>query len=216
MNNRQKNILVWLITWACLLLVILYSPIGSPYLYSPTTYFIPSQGVQFEKGGIQNVHNLGRAGNNDQESSAPDFNTPELGKIAAYPVSGAQNSFNKSVGSTSQGYGQLASDQKNGNSAGSNIGSGGFYSFNSKSSTKNDNAPNSTGFMALTTSLNGSSTNTPFQGVNGYIANTGATDPGNNAPFDDPIPVGDGWGVLILLGACYALTRRNHKEINYR
>ncbi len=34
-------------------------------------------------------------------------------------------------------------------------------------------------------------------------ASNGGTDPGGD-PTGDPIPVGDGWGLLVLFGVCYA------------
>jgi len=205
MENQKKNILIWFIIWACLLLVILYSPVGSPYLYNTETYFTPNLGVPFEKGGIQNVRTLNKAGNSYQESSGPDFNTPELGKIASYPVAVSNNSFDKSALLPSQGHSQPVSGQKTANSEGLNIGSVGLYSFKGKSS---NNTPSSTGFMALATSLKVSSTYTPFQGVNNYLAGTGATDPGQSDPVDDPIPIGDGWELLILFAVCYILIKK--------
>jgi len=214
MEKRQKNILVWLITWSALLLVILYSPIGSPDLYSTKKYFTPNQGVQFAGVEIQNAPSL-KNRMNYQVPSVPDFNSPELSDIASYSVSVSEKSINSgSEAIPTQAYSLKNSSQKNDNSEGFNIGSGG--SINSNKETKQQVNPPLTGFMALTTDLNGLSTNSPFQGVNGYVANTGATDPGFNDPVGDPIPIGDGSGLFIVFGLSYAILKKRffYKKVN--
>jgi len=209
MEKRQKNILVWLITWSALLLVILYSPIGSPDLYTTKKYFTPNQGVQFTGVEIENAPGLKNRVGNYQAPSVPDFNSSGLSDIASYSVSVSEHSFNpSSEANPTQAYNPTNSNQKNGNSDGFSFGSGASMStYIGKSTKQNDNPP-STGFMALTTDLNGLSANSPFQGVNEYLPGSGATDPGFNDPVGDPIPVGDGWGLFILFGACYILLKK--------
>src|SRR5450759_1973386 len=74
----QKNILVWVLPLAGLLLVVLYSPIGSPDLYKQRKYFIENQGVNFN-GGIKNAPK----GKNNYSS---------------YPVKNTATSYGQSTG----------------------------------------------------------------------------------------------------------------------
>ena len=47
MHKSENTILIWVLTWAGLLLGLLYSPIGSPDLYKHRNYFVENQGVNF-------------------------------------------------------------------------------------------------------------------------------------------------------------------------
>jgi len=37
----------------------------------------------------------------------------------------------------------------------------------------------------------------------------GGSDPGDDGNLGNPIPVGDGWGLLVFLGVCYGFFKRN-------
>lgn len=52
MNNSEKTLLIWVLIIAVALLALLYSPIGSPDIYHPRTYFTNNQGVDFSKKNI--------------------------------------------------------------------------------------------------------------------------------------------------------------------
>lgn len=207
MVNRQKNILVWIIIWAGLLMMVLYSPIGSPDLYTPKKYFSANQGVQFNGTEIENSPSIkNRYQNSDQEISVPVSYSPEVRNAASYSVSASGNSSDSRPGNTPmQVNNRMSSNPKSGNPEGSSAGiTGNMNTFLGKTSKENVN-PQNTGFIALTTDLNGLVNNSTPQGVNAYTSGTGATDPGDDDPNGPPIPVGDGWGLFILFGLCYML-----------
>jgi len=52
MNNSERTLLVWVLIIAVALLALLYSPIGSPDIYHPRTYFSNNQGVDFKNINI--------------------------------------------------------------------------------------------------------------------------------------------------------------------
>lgn len=207
MVNRQKNILVWIITWAGLLLLVLYSPIGSPDLYTSKKYFTANQGVQFNGEVIENAPMIKTVeGNNYQELNVPVYNSTELKNNTTYSVS--NNSDNsKSNNFPTQVSSSLGSTQKSSNNEASGGGIGGTMGTFIGKTSKENTTSQTTGFMSLTTDLNALTNNTTSQSVNGYISGSGATDPGGD-PLGDPIPVGDGWGLLILFGVCYILLKK--------
>ena len=99
MSKRHKNILVWIISWAGLLLAVLYSPVGSPDMYSNKSFFAESQGVSFQEGRIENAPNVNLGSNGyDNELNVPDYSSSEL-KTANYPV-GNYQSNSPSMGSS--------------------------------------------------------------------------------------------------------------------
>ena len=207
MVNRQKNILVWIITWAGLLLLVLYSPIGSPDLYTSKKYFTANQGVQFNGEVIENAPMIKTVeGNNYQELNVPVYNSTELKNNTTYSVS--NNSDNsKSNNFPTQVSSSLGSTQKSSNNEASGGGIGGTMGTFIGKTSKENTTSQTTGFMSLTTGLNALTNNTTSQSVNGYISGSGATDPGGD-PTGNPIPVGDGWGIFILFGMCYAVYKR--------
>ncbi len=205
MENRKKNIIAWLIIWGGLLLVILYSPIGSPDLYTAKKYYVPDQGVQFTGGEIANAPTLKhRIRSTYQETNVPDFNSLELNNTS-YPVIVPENSFNsKPLDISSPGFIPPISTQKI-TGSGSGIG-GGMLTFTGKSTKQTSTTP-ANGFMALNTTLNGLPGNTLFKANEGTAQDPGGPDPGGG-PTGDPIPVGDSWGLFILFGMCYSLLKR--------
>ncbi|MDP4238208.1 MAG: hypothetical protein Q8904_01890 [Bacteroidota bacterium] len=206
MVKRQKNILIWIIIWGGLLLAVLYSPIGSPDLYTSRKYFSANQGVQFKGAEILNSPSLKSSyGNNYQELNVPVYNSSELKSNTSYSVTSSENTFNSNSGnSVVQENRYLSSPQKNGNSDAS-FGEVGIAMNTSKSKNaeENVNTVSRTGFMSLTTDLNNLSTSTTKQSATNENP-LGGTDPGPD-PNGSVIPVGDGWGLLFLLGVCYAL-----------
>jgi len=47
MENKERNLLIWILTAAGFILLVLYSPVGSPDAYNPKKYFSENQGVNF-------------------------------------------------------------------------------------------------------------------------------------------------------------------------
>ena len=48
MTKKRKRILTWILVWAGMLIVVLYSPVGSPDLYSSQNYLVYYRPVAFK------------------------------------------------------------------------------------------------------------------------------------------------------------------------
>ena len=202
--RNQKKKLVWILVWAGLFIVVLYSPFGSPDLYTSKNYYVEYQSVTFKDGTIPNASKI---------KSSPEYNYNELdipdvsvssntnysvGNYSSAPVSYSQGS--------SYGGGQTQSYQNN-NSSGGGSGGGSFIvSGRSGSSAASSGFSMTSGIttLSLTSNLNATA---PKQSVTNNTTDDGGTDPGGD-PGGNPIPVGDGWGILVFLGLCYAAFKK--------
>ncbi|MDR3652978.1 MAG: hypothetical protein P4L34_08415 [Paludibacter sp.] len=208
MNKRQKNIFIWIFTWAGLLLAVLYSPIGSPDLYTSKSYFIPNQGVVFNGGEIKNAPAISQQdGNNYNELDVPDYSS---NLKTNYAVNNYPSSTYKS--STPNTYSvQTPTNQNPKASSGADIGSGGvFISNNSsgRSSANSNTVVMNNGITTMSTNL--VTGNVRQLATNGTLDTGGGTDPGGD-PTNPPIPVPDGWGFLLLLAAGYGILKQRFK-----
>jgi hypothetical protein len=190
-NRKQKRILVWLLTWAGLLVAVLYSPVGSPDLYAPTNYYSENHGVTFKDVDFSNAPRTvsgGNRGNFSIPQNNSDINqhittTIDDAKNKLAPVQysvGAQTTtpVNKTGAGTTVGAVVVGTTRQN-NSSGDNATSSGVVAMN-------------TDFTVLANR----------QQSNNYTPFSGATDPGD-APVGPPIPIGDGWIFLLLLAVGY-------------
>lgn len=202
-RNRKKK-LVWILVWAGLFIAVLYSPVGSPDLYTSKNYYVEYQSVTFKDGAIPNAFKI---------KSSQEYNddVPEIPDISeSLHANYAAGNYNSSPVYTSQGSyyggGQTLSYQNN-NSSGSGGGGGSFVvSGRSGSSAASSGFSMTSGIttLSLTSNLNAT---TPKQSVSNYTTDTGGTDPGGD-PDGNPIPVGDGWGLFILFGIFYILFKK--------
>jgi len=200
-RSKQKNIFILIITWAGLLMAVLYSPIGSPDLYTTDTFFAGNQGVNFNGKSIPNSSDFNGGSSNSNEINIPDYNSTELKSshyaVANYPTTGGASSTSYSV--QTQSY----QTDKSGSSA---VGGGGstFISNNSSRSGANSSAVSMTsgGITTLTTNITSNSTR-----QDASASTTGGTDPGGD-PIGPPIPVPDGFGFLLLLAVSYAILKK--------
>ncbi len=201
MDNRKKNIVVWFIVWSGLLLVVLYSPIGSPELYTPKNYFMANQGVQFSSTSIVN-YSPSKSGYKRayQDLSAPVYDLPDLKDKTTYSVAGSE----KTSRSATSYFNGAANPT---DATHQNVSPSGGIDWNLKSlsgkSTKDNSTPQKTGFLALTTDISSLTTTGTRQGT-GYALDSGGADPGGS-PTGDPVPVGDGWELMILFMGGYLL-----------
>jgi hypothetical protein len=203
LNKRQKNRILWLIVWGSLLILILYSPIGSPDLYSTHIYSVRVQNVSINDGVIQNASKIKQAQeNNDPEMGIPDVSSGSAPNYSA----GSYQSANSNQQGSSYSAEQPQSYQNN-NSTGS-AGGGSFIpsggSSLSSAASSGNSMKNGISTLATTTNLTNS---VKKQAVTTYTANSGGTDPGGD-PIDNPIPVGDGWGVLTFFCILYILVKK--------
>lgn len=208
MEKRTKNIFIWLFVWAGLLLAVLYSPIGSPDLYTTNNYFIPNSDVAFKGGEIENAPTSGFmfGSDNSTELDLPDYSS-ELKSNTHYSVNNYNTTSENSVSSTS--YSVQKQSVPTFKNSSNDVGGGGsvFISNNhSRSSNSSYVTGLSGGITTLSTNLNTNNlvTNRQFasQATNDSIPDTGGDPPG------DPIPVPDGWGFLIFLAVGYVIIKR--------
>ncbi len=205
----QKNILVWVLPLAGLLLVVLYSPIGSPDLYKQRKYFIENQGVNFN-GEIKNApKGKNNYQNNEPEQSFSDF-TPEQKNIYS------SNHEKKTVPSYGQNTENVAIQAKdpfipNKSSNGSTGNEGASFSVGHKSSSNNSNFQNN-GSTSLNTDLKLFADNSTRQSTqnNQLDDPPPVTDPGGEP---NSIPVPDGFGFLLLLAIGYAGWKMNLRNM---
>jgi hypothetical protein len=207
-DKKKQKILIWVLTWAGLLLVVLYSPLGSPELFNQNSYYVVNQVVVSNGGEVVNFPTARRSSGNGggyQAINIPEYATTSQSRMYSYSVStggktmGSSATYSPAVSSFSNSF-----NRSSGGGSMSGGGSEGFYS-NSNNSKNRNNIPQGTGLLSLSTDLNllANNTNRQFAGAG---LNTGATDPGGD-PTGDPIPVGDGWIFLLILATGYAMWR---------
>ena len=216
MNNKKKNILVWIFTWAALLLVVLYSPIGSPDLYSSSDYYA---GIPNANLSGSNITSPGFNGSNGDynELNVPDYSSAEnsskssAGYSYTAPASGNASSGAAASYSTSESQSYLNS--KEGSSSGTAGGGGSTFISNNGSRGGNDASSavsmSSGGITTLSANLTTSTpsqiTKTPGQG---YQTGQGGQNPGGDPDPGTSIPVGDGWVFLLLLAVGYGIIKK--------
>lgn len=215
MSDRQKNILVWVLTWAGLLLAVLYSPIGSPELYTSFDYHVTNQNVNFNGGYIENGQNVNfESGNNYNELNVPDYNSAEnSSKLSSGNYNYAANSnYNIYANGTSYASSESQSYQnmKNGLS-GSNISGGSVFISNNSSSHGNSASSamtmNNGGITTLSAPTTNLASNTKKAG-DPYTPNQGGQNPGGDPDPQTRIPVPDGCAFLLLVAASYGIIKK--------
>ena len=221
-DKSQKNILVWVLTWAGLLLAVLYSPLGSPDLYRPKQFYIANQGVNFNGGAIaefsnrvDNTKKIEIKNNNKKYSGGSNNNSSEnlitANNNNARSVKVVIHDSNTSTPNSSANFGRNNAASAISNNSrqvtnNSNVSSGmggDLYSFsvrNSKNKTTNNLSPE---LNSLSTELDLLTNNTTTRQLDGTPL-AGTTDPGGD-PFGQPIPIGDGWIFLLCLAAMYGI-----------
>lgn len=199
--------MTWILVWAGLFIVVLYSPVGSPDLYYSQNYYIENQSFA-NPGVIPNAPKRNYASdNNDVEMNIPDVSS----HLSTNYSVGNYQSFGGGFRGPSYSV-QTQSYRSNDFSdhASSSGGVGGSFirggSSRSSGGSSGVTMTNGVTSISLTTDLTNISSK---QSASNYIAGTGGTDPGGD-PTGDPIPVGDGWGLLIFFGVCYASFKRRY------
>ena len=204
--------MVWIIVWAGLLIVVLYSPVGSPDFYSSQNFYVVNQPVSVSKGTTVNTPKATNASeNNSGESGIPDINSD---LTSNHPV-GNYKSGNASTGGSSYGIMQTQSYQNtNAGSDGMAGGSSFIASRGSRNSEGTSGISMTNGITTLSIS-SGLNTATSRQGAKAGDPQTGGTDPGGD-PDGPAIPVGDGWGILVLFGAVYIILKKKKHFLKAR
>jgi hypothetical protein len=199
-DKRKNKIILWLLSWAGLLLVVIYSPIGSPDLYKPQVYYYQNQGVNFN-GAIENAPRVGNISSNDNNDiSIPTYTAPRK-NYSTYNVDAPKRGNSSGVVAMG-GVSGRSSVTKQNNTTGNSGGFGGS-SFSSSRKKADNNVTSQIGINTFSTDLSLNGDSTTRQSVD-YTPGSGATDPGED-PEGPPIPVGDGYWFLTLLAIGYLI-----------
>ena len=186
--------------------MVLYSPIGSPDYYSSTeNYYVTNRPVTLSGGTTLNAPKVNSSeANNSGELIIPDVRLTSKTNFGG----GRYSSGNASSGGSS--YGNMSSPSYQNSNAGSGGMSGGVSLIISSGSRSSASSSELTMINGITTrSLTSKVINTAPKQNTGLqtLGDEGGTDPGGD-PTGDPIPVGDGWGMLILFGVIYLILKR--------
>jgi hypothetical protein len=229
MDKRKKIIIIWMLTLASLLVVVLYSPLGSPELYkeaNPVTY----HGVNFSNIDIANVSKIrNQVDNNSNQVTYQEVNfsnidsanvskirnqvgnnsgaisVPNNNETMNYTYKISENTSNNKTCS----YTAIQEDNFSLNQSSQSIemnpqfGSIGAGSKSSKRSVVSLGGNQSLSLNSDLSSVN----NSPFHRATQDELSTETIDPGGD-PTGDPIPVGDGWVFLILLSVAYFVAKK--------
>jgi len=204
MKNNHKAILVWLLSWAVLIIIVIYSPIGSPELYIQNNYVIYNQGVNFS-GGIANAPKpkLNTFQQYQEQVLLLPTYTPEQ---KTYSVK-SYVTPSRNVTPSSYRVSAVAAENRT-----TLVKIDDYterdYAFNAlrnrnyrKNNISQDNGLN---FLNSDLAINDFNSNRQLASEG---ALDGGTDPGGD-PEGPPIPVGDGFLFLLILVVGYAICKR--------
>ncbi len=218
MDQREKTILIWVLSCAGLLLLLLYSPWGSPDLYSKKIYFAENQGVNFSTCGIKNAYKGEAYSSNygGAEIKVPDYYA-ERNKQAHYASNATSSSSvttNRIIAINRSNAGANLNNRVNSNNTASNSQSSGNSRSFSSSSTKSQNSNSSQqisgqisgasdSFKTSTVDLSIFSDSTALLASN-TAQKSNSLDPGLDDPLGEPIPIPEGWSFLIFMAVAYS------------
>lgn len=207
MNINGFKLLMWIMSWAILLLIVAYSPIGSPDLYIKGDIVIQNQGINFSSG-IENASHVRRI----QQTEEPDLALPVYTpKPKIYEVNQGVKAF-KTTSQTSYAVTTTAYNRTVTMRSGNEAGTGGGFTFlGSRNAAQAKITQQMNDITSISTDLAQASEPNSNRLFATMDVNGGVTDPGDD-PVDPPIPVGDGQLFLLLLAVGYAsLKVRNLK-----
>jgi hypothetical protein len=230
MNKQERTILIWILAVSGMLLILLYSPLGSPDIYNKREYFAENQGVNFRDINICKEYIHVGAINANVGSLRKITNAPKNGRVG-----NSQNvelnvednySKRKLISASSHGYPE------------SNLKSSSVFSYNYssniKSSAANSTATSSSGgggggsasgqssVAFASNNINGSVNVSPilFGGKNSMnvdltlfndsTSNIQVMDTAQKSGTDEgePLPIPEGWGFLLALASIYICIKR--------
>lgn len=201
MSKRNRNIIIWALTWAVLFLVVVYSPIGRPDLYVGTSYYVSNQGVNF-KGGIANAPtSKSYTQTEDADIETPAY-TPIESSNGEYAGNASKFNSQNSAGGAILGNKSANYSQSSTGNAALSFGSGRQQAQGTATAQNGD-------VSSLSSSLTLNSTATTRQSVHSTgKPNDGGPNPGGD-PTGNPIPVGDGMWFLIIMAGAYVFWRKD-------
>lgn len=201
MGKRNRNIIIWALTWAVLFLVVAYSPIGRPDLYVGTSYYVSNQGVSF-KGGITNAP----TSKSYTQSEDADIETPAYTPIES---SNGEYAGNASRFNSQNSAGGAILGNKSANYSQSSTGNAALSFGSSRQQAQGTATAQNGDVSSLSSDLTLNSTATTRQSVQVVGANKGGPKPGGD-PSGPPIPIGDGTWLLLLMSCAFAIWKKQH------
>lgn len=205
MHKSDHTLLIWVLSWAVVLLALLYSPLGSPELYKNKKYFNENQGVDFNKIIILNTPNNDNSSNNVEELNIPVQNRTK--KNYNYSVDAVSShrsaSFNTQSSVRPYNHKRNSTYSTNAGSAGGGVSSA-TISGNRNTNNSSSNQLNAGGLTQLGGLLAMNETNSALT-----TDSTAVQDPQNDSTqplqkADEPnIPVGEGRLLLLLMAGIY-------------
>lgn len=201
--------MIWVIIWAVLLILVLYSPFGSKGLYSGQDTYVEGNFTL-----TQETHEILNAPKVRHETWS-SYDNPEIPEISSVlkshvePLDDQSSTLSKQgsvVGSTY--YNSTTYHNTNSFSDGMNINGivlttrHGYQNNEASSGFSMANGITTfsvTNNLRSTSAIQKTSTNDPGDPPVG-------ADPGHD-PLDNPIPVGDGWELLVVFGIAYIVLK---------
>lgn len=197
MSKRNRNIIIWALTWAVLFLVVVYSPIGRPDLYVGTNYYVSNQGVNF-KGGIANAPtSKSYTQTEDADIETPSY-TPIENSNGEYAGNASKFNLQNSTGAAIPG--SKPNNYSQGSTGNAALAFGASRQQAQGTVTQNGDV------SSLSSDLTLNSTTATRQSARHTGPNNGGPNPGGD-PIDNPIPVGDGMWFLIIMAGAYVFWR---------
>lgn len=204
MTRKGKSIVFWIITWAFLLLLVLYSPIGSPDLYRSEEIYVASQGVQFDTKSIKNTPRFNNSTDNNTNTFNVAVDNSETQKMSGYSYKSSDSkNYSDNLQSSSIQQSPYSTDYRSAE-AGANSFMGDQSYLSMRSGARSVYVAPKLSNVTVSSNLLINQTNSaPMLATNDA---TGGTDPGGDP--NNPIPVGDGWVILIVLGITYIVFKQ--------
>lgn len=236
MNKQELKLLTWIMAIAVMLLLLLYSPLGSPGIYKKQVYFTEKKGVSYSNINVTKAHsqvnyvnpgvncikskinaiksifnapkNITTKHNDIIELNVRDNYSEQRGKSRSktQPTNNYNNTNfkNATYNITSNSNRSISNGNGNNFSSSSN-----FSSSDNKDGSVSTSSMSSISFSSGITAqpllVNTSSMNIDLGMINDttYIENI---TPRQKA--DEPIPIGDGWFILLGMCAVYFFIKR--------
>jgi len=193
--------MIWFLTWAVLFVVVIYSPIGSPELYTQNDYDGYYPPVNFSTG-IANAPTMHTIQQYEETDLGIPVYTPEQKTYTVNtPVQSRRDNHHTNYAVEAPINNRTTSNQSiGGGGGGSTFMSSGNKSAQGKSTPV-------IGASSFSTDLALAEDPSTTRQLAGNAVLDGGTDPGGD-PTGPPIPVGDGFWILVLMAIGYVIKLR--------
>jgi hypothetical protein len=224
MNKSDHTILIWVLSWAGVLLALLYSPFGSPELYHPQKYFAVNMGVDFSKMTILNAPSSGYVGGgsyNELEITVEEhahrhnynYSVNETGFTvlrsagAILQRSSGQSYTNQPLRANSTNS-TTSSRSANSSGGGETGGDGATMTYNAQRGVSHRNQAPEVIVSIPQLDLSLFSDSTSVSSAEAQRQQAGGLTGLDGSPIES-VPVGDGWVFLLVLAGIYGAFKYN-------